>query len=103
MKYQIDRTAHKSAYIQIYEQLREDILAGEIPRGTKLPSKRLLAGELGVSLVTVEHALDLLVDEGYVEPRERSGYYAGFGGKFSYTVINAVSSFILFHQQFFPL
>ena len=80
MKYQLDRAAHKSAYIQIYEQLRDDILSGEIPRGTKLPSKRLLAGELGVSLVTVEHALDLLVDEGYVEARERSGYYALFGG-----------------------
>lgn len=80
MKYQIDPAAHKSAYIQIYEQLRDDILAGGIPRGTKLPSKRLLAGELGVSLVTVEHALGLLVDEGYVEPRERSGYYASFGG-----------------------
>ena len=80
MKYQLDRAAHKSAYIQIYEQLRDDILSGEIPRGAKLPSKRLLAGELGVSLVTVEHALDLLVDEGYVEARERSGYYALFGG-----------------------
>ena len=80
MKYQLDRAAHKSAYIQIYEQLRDDILSGEIPRGTKLPSKRLLAGELGVSLVTVAHALDLLVDEGYVEARERSGYYALFGG-----------------------
>ena len=80
MKYQIDRSAHASAYMQLYEQLRGDILAGVIPRGTKLPSKRLLAGELGVSLVTVEHALELLTDEGYVEPRERSGYYACFGG-----------------------
>ena len=81
MKYTIDRAAQISAYMQIYEQLRGDILDGVIPRGTKLPSKRLLAGELGVSLVTVEHAFDLLVDEGYVESRQRSGYYAAFGGK----------------------
>ena len=80
MKYSIDRAAQTSAYMQIYEQLRADILAGIIPRGAKLPSKRLLAGELGVSLVTVEHAFDLLVDEGYVESRQRSGYYAAFGG-----------------------
>ena len=80
MKYVIDRTAQTSAYMQIYEQLRADILAGVIPRGAKLPSKRLLAGELGVSLVTVEHAFDLLLDEGYVESRQRSGYYASFGG-----------------------
>ena len=80
MKYTIDRAARKSAYMQIYEQLKADIVSGVIPRGTKLPSKRLLAGELGVSLVTVEHALNLLVDEGYAEARERSGLYACFGG-----------------------
>lgn len=80
MKYLIDRASQQSAYMQIYEQLRADILAGVLAQGAKLPSKRLLAGELGVSLVTVEHALDLLVDEGYVEARERSGYYAAFGG-----------------------
>ena len=80
MKYAIDRAARKSAYMQIYEQLKADIVSGVIPRGAKLPSKRLLAGELGVSLVTVEHALNLLVDEGYAEARERSGLYACFGG-----------------------
>ena len=80
MKYTIDRDAHVSAYMQIYAQLRADILSGALPLGTKLPSKRLLAGELGVSLVTVEHAYALLMDEGYLESRERSGYYAAFGG-----------------------
>ena len=80
MKYTIDKDAHVSAYMQIYAQLRADILSGALPLGTKLPSKRLLAGELGVSLVTVEHAYALLTDEGYLESRERSGYYAAFGG-----------------------
>lgn len=80
MKYTIDRSARESAYMQIYAQLREDILAGVLPRGSRLPSKRLLAGELGVSLVTVEHAFALLADEGYVETRERSGCYVAFGG-----------------------
>ena len=79
MKYSIDRTAPVSAYMQLYMQLREDLLSGAVPRGTKLPSKRLMAGELGVSLVTVEHAYALLCDEGYLEARERSGYYAAFG------------------------
>ena len=80
MKYTIDKNAHISAYMQLYAQLKADLLSGEIPRGAKLPSKRLLAGELGVSLVTVEHAYALLTDEGYLESRERSGYYAAFGG-----------------------
>jgi len=81
MKYTIDKNAPNSAYMQIYAQLRADILSGAIRLGEKLPSKRLLAGELGVSLVTVEHAYALLADEGYLEARERSGYYASFGGE----------------------
>ena len=60
MKYRIDKDAPRSAYMQLYTQLREDIVTGAIPRGSKLPSKRLLAGELGVSLITVEHAYDTL-------------------------------------------
>ncbi len=46
--------------------------------GTKLPSMRLLCGELAVSTVTVEHAYALLCEEGYVEARERSGFVVIF-------------------------
>lgn len=81
MKYFIDRNSGDSAYMQLYHQLRRDIISGEIANGEKLPSKRLLAGELGISLVTVEHALELLLDEGYAVSRERSGYFAAFGGE----------------------
>ena len=80
MKYSIDKTAGQPAYLQLYLQLRQDIIEGSLPSGTKLPSKRLLAAELGISVITVEHALALLADEGYVYPRPRSGYYASFGG-----------------------
>lgn len=80
MKYFIDKNAKESAYMQLYNELKRDIISGELPLGSRLPSKRLLAGELGLSLVTVEHAYALLVDEGYAEARERSGYFAAFGG-----------------------
>ena len=80
MRYVIEKHGAESAYWQLYRQLREDILSGEIPRGLRLPSKRLLAEELEVSVITVEHAYALLVDEGYAEARPRSGYYAAFGG-----------------------
>ena len=79
MKYTIDRSSHESAYLQLYRQLRQDIAEGAYPPGTKLPSKRQLAEELSLSLITVEHALGLLVDEGYVVPKQRSGVYAGSG------------------------
>ena len=78
MHYHIDKTAAQSAYLQLYHQLRRDIVSGVYPLGTKLPSKRLIAGETGVSVITVEHALAILCDEGYLESRERSGFFVSF-------------------------
>lgn len=65
-------------YIQIYKQVRDNIIAGDYPYGSKLPSKRSLADKMGVSTITVEHAYMLLCDEGYVEARERSGFIVIF-------------------------
>ena len=56
MKYQIDRGKKESAYLQLYHQLRQDIVEGVLPYGTKLTSKRLLAEECGVSVMTAEHS-----------------------------------------------
>lgn len=78
MNYRIQADLPKSAYLQLYEQLRRDIVGGLYPYGTRLPSKRLIADELGISLITVEHAYAILCDEGYVEARQRSGYYAAY-------------------------
>ena len=75
MRYQIDPKKNVAAYMQLYEQLRKDIVKGVYPHGKKLPSKRLLAEESGCSVITVEHAYAILSDEGYVESRERSGYF----------------------------
>ena len=77
MKYLIDKE-NRPVYLQIYKQLRDDIILGTYPHGTKLPSKRALAEETGVSTITVEHAYALLCDEGYVEARERSGFMVIF-------------------------
>jgi len=75
MKAPADQSAEKRAYLRIYRRLRDDIVTGAYPHGGKLPSKRQLAADAGVSLVTVEHAYAILCDEGYIEPRERSGYF----------------------------
>ncbi|MBE6712393.1 MAG: PLP-dependent aminotransferase family protein [Ruminococcaceae bacterium] len=78
MKYRIDENSGKPAYLQLYRALREDITAGLFPYGSRLPSKRLLAEEMGLSLVTVEHAYALLCEEGYARSRERSGFFVSF-------------------------
>lgn len=75
MKYHVDETKKISAYLQLYQQLRGDIVTGVYPHGSKLPSKRTLAKESGVSVITTEHAYSILCDEGYIESRERSGYF----------------------------
>ncbi len=77
MKYIIDKN-NRPVYLQLYQQIRNDILAGDYPYNTKLPSKRNLAEDVGVSTVTVEHAYELLCDEGYIEARERSGFVVIF-------------------------
>ena len=77
MKYLIDKNS-RPVYLQIYKQIRQDIVNGIYPLGAKLPSIRLLADELAVSSVTVDHAYALLCDEGYVESRERSGFVVIF-------------------------
>lgn len=74
MIYSIDKNG-KAAYMQLYEQIRKDIVKGVYPYGTKLPSKRIMAEETGVSVITVQHTYEILCDEGYVESRQRSGYF----------------------------
>ena len=60
MIYSIDKNKKESAYMQLYKQLRDDIVSGVYKYGTKLPSKRMVAAETGVSVITTEHAYELL-------------------------------------------
>ncbi len=55
--------------------MRARILAAEYAAGEKLPSKRVTADQYGCSVITVETAYGMLADEGYIEARERSGYF----------------------------
>ena len=73
--YQLEQRGNDSKYYYIYQQLKRDIQNGELKKGEKLPSKRSFAEHLGVGLITVENAYQLLKEEGYIETRERSGYY----------------------------
>lgn len=68
----------EKSYIKIYEQVKSGIISGAYPYGTKIPSKRNCAVTYGVSIITVEHAYEMLIQEGYIEPRLRSGYVVSF-------------------------
>lgn len=78
MKFQLHAKEGEPLYLALYRYLREEIVKGTYPFGVKLPSKRMLASELGVSVITVEHALAILCDEGYTVSRERSGVFVAY-------------------------
>lgn len=80
MKYSVDKKT-RPVYLQLYNQIRDDIVNEVLTFNNKLPSIRVLAEETGVSTITVEHAYALLCDEGYIEPRERSGFTVSFRKK----------------------
>jgi GntR family transcriptional regulator/MocR family aminotransferase len=58
---------------QLYEQVRDSILAGRLRTGARLPASRTLARDLGVSRTTVLNALEQLRAEGYVRGKVGSG------------------------------
>ena len=81
MNYKILKGTHVPAYLQVYNQIKDDIINEVYQFNSKLPSKRIVAEELGISITTVEHAYTLLCDEGYIESRQRSGYFVRFRGE----------------------
>ena len=62
-------------YYGLYTKIKNKILSGEYAAGEKLPSKRVMSEMMGYSVITVQTAYGMLSDEGYVEARERSGYF----------------------------
>ena len=60
---------------QIYDVLRQLILDGDVPAGTKLPATRALAADTGLSRNTVLHAYDQLLAEGYLVSAFGSGTF----------------------------
>lgn len=78
---EINRELSISLYEQIYEGIKRDILTGRLRSGEKLTSKRRLAEQLGVSLITVENAYAQLIAEGYVRSAEKSGYFVQYNGE----------------------
>jgi len=60
---------------QLYQGLQRAIVSRQLPGGTRLPSSRVLAGELEMSRTTVVEVYQQLLLEGYLEGRRGSGTY----------------------------
>ncbi|MBL0373882.1 PLP-dependent aminotransferase family protein [Rhizobium sp. KVB221] len=73
--FSIDRASATPVYRQLEEQIRSAILKGDLQRGVRLPSSRILAAELGLARPTVVQVLEALQFEGYLEARQGAGTF----------------------------
>ena len=62
-------------YEQIKEQVREQILSGELKENDRLPSLRRLAADLKISVLTTTRAYSELEEEGYITSRQGKGFF----------------------------
>ena len=72
----IDPSLSTPLYLQLYEQLKQDIITQALPADSKLPSIRDIAQALAISKTTVESAYQQLEMEGYIYARKKVGYFA---------------------------
>ena len=63
----ISNASGKPIYEQITEQIKEQIMSGELNEGDPLPSMRALAQQLRISIITTKRAYEELEREGFIE------------------------------------
>ena len=73
--YNLMDTGTDSLYEHLCKCIKKDIIQGNLMPGEKLPSKRVFASNLGVSVITVENAYAQLVAEGYIYSMPKKGFY----------------------------
>ena len=71
----ISNAANQPIYDQIYTQIKNRILTGELAEGEPLPSIRSLAKELRISVITTKRAYDELEQEGFIYTVAGKGCY----------------------------
>ena len=75
LTYNLNNTIKTPLYEQLYSLIKKDISTSKIKKGDKLPSKRLMARHMQISVITVENAYNQLNAEGYIYTVEKKGYF----------------------------
>ncbi len=76
LTYSFSDIGSDSLYEYLYKCIKNDILAGALSPGDRLPSKRSFAKHLNISTITIENAYAQLLAEGYIYSIPKKGYYA---------------------------
>ena len=66
-------------YRQLFQQLRQRIVSGQLTKDEQMPSVRELSAELKISFLTVAKVYQLLESEGWVETRRGLGTFVAGG------------------------
>jgi GntR family transcriptional regulator len=77
----ISQTDSRPMYLQIVEQVRARIASGDWPAGQELPSIRVLAAAINVSVITVKRAYLDLESEGVIVTRHGKGSFVADSGR----------------------
>lgn len=77
-QFNINLHEDEAKYITIYKAIKNAIIQGKIKYDEKLPSKRILAKFLNVSINTIINAYDLLNEEEYILSKEKKGYFVSY-------------------------
>ena len=75
MNIQINNSSDDPIYLQIKNQIKAQIISGELKVGEQLPSIRFLAKELRVSMITAKRAFDELELDGFINSVQRKGNF----------------------------
>lgn len=75
LKLNLNLDGSEHLYLQIYTNIAAQIRSGQLAPGSRLPGKRSLAAQLAVAVNTVDTAYQMLLAEGYLESRQRSGFF----------------------------
>jgi DNA-binding transcriptional regulator YhcF (GntR family) len=75
MGFLIDANSAASPFAQLREQIRRQVSSGELRAGTRLPTVRSLASDLGLAANTVARAYRELEGLGVIETRGRAGSF----------------------------
>ena len=77
----ISNASGKPIYEQITEQIKEQIMSGELNEGDPLPSMRALAQQLRISIITTKRAYEELEREGFIESFTGKGSFVAAQNK----------------------
>ena len=75
MNIQINNSSDDPIYLQIKNQIKAQIISGELKVGEQLPSIRFLAKELRVSMITAKRAFDELELDGFINSVQGKGNF----------------------------